>query len=193
EERDRLVELARDARKRGWWQNYGAVTSRSLSEYIGLEDEADSLRTYETELVPGLLQTERYAREVRRAYQALTAGADDADTDTWIELRLRRQQRLTEPEPTRLRAVLNEAVLRREVGGREVMAEQLDHLADLARLPNVIVQVLGFTAGAHAAMGAPFMILGFPELAHPDVIYFEHAAQQVHLEEASDVRWYTLA
>jgi Domain of unknown function (DUF5753) len=89
--------------------------------------------------------------------------------------------------------VLNEGLLRREVGGPEVMAEQLDHLADLARLPNVTVQVLTFTAGAHAAMGAPFMILSFPELAHPDVIYFEHAAQHVHLEEASDVHWYTLA
>lgn len=190
EQRDELLRLAREARKRGWWQTYSGAVAEPFLVYIGLEAEVSTLRAYAGELVPGLLQTEPYARAIRRA--SLVA-ADDEQTDRWTALRMARQRRLTEGDPVRLWAVLNEAALHRTIGGPQVMGDQLTRLAELAKLPNVTIQVLPFSAGAHPAMDAPFIILGFPERGDQDVVYIEHTSQAMYVETANAVDRYTLA
>jgi hypothetical protein len=190
EHRDELMRLAREARKRGWWQTYSGAVPEPFVVYIGLEAEVATLRAYACELVPGLLQTEEYAREVRRA----TAPISDPDqTDRWVALRMARQRRLVADNPVRLWTVLNEGALRRAVGGPEIMGRQLARLAEAAELPNVTVQVLPFSAGAHPAVDAPFMILGFPDRTDPDVVYVEHLTQALYLETPPEVDGYTLA
>ena len=189
EQRDEMLRLAREARKRGWWQTYTGAVPEPFVVYIGLEAEVATLRVYASELVPGLLQTEQYARAVRRASPSL----DQEQTDRWVELRMARQRRLRDDDPVRLWTVLNEGVLRRTVGGRAVMADQLAWLVEAAALPNVTLQVLPFSTGAHPAIEAPFMILGFPERSDPDVVYVEHLSQALYLETSPDVDGYVLA
>ncbi|MFF5173080.1 helix-turn-helix domain-containing protein [Micromonospora sp. NPDC000089] len=181
-----LIEIARDARQRGWWQSYGDVLPEWFEFYVGLEAEATTLRTYESEAVPGLLQTEAYAREVFRR----TAGADGLERK--VAARLRRQEVLTRPSPVELSVVLNEAVLRRPVGGPAVMAAQLRHLATAAQLPNVTIQVLPFDTGGHPAMSAPYVIMGFPDAADAPVVYLDNLTMGLALEEAGQVRGYSL-
>ncbi len=187
DEREALVQLAREARKKGWWHAYNEVFTGS---FVGLESDASFLHTHQGLLVPGLLQTEAYTRAVIRAIRP-----DSAETD--VELRVRgrvnRQKLITdEPNPPEYWAVLDEAVLLRMVGGPEVMREQLKKLVELASLPNVTLQVVPFSAGAHAGMEAPFLILGFPEQADPDVVYVENTTSGVYLEQPEDVHRYTL-
>jgi transcriptional regulator with XRE-family HTH domain len=187
DEREALVQLAREARKKGWWHAYNEVFTGS---FVGLESDASFLHTHQGLLVPGLLQTEAYTRAVIRAIRP-----DSAETD--VELRVRgrvnRQKLITdEPNPPEYWAVLDEAVLLRTVGGPEVMREQLKKLVELASLPNVTLQVVPFSAGAHAGMEAPFLILGFPEQADPDVVYVENTTSGVYLEQPEDVHRYTL-
>jgi transcriptional regulator with XRE-family HTH domain len=190
EQRDELLRLAREARKRGWWQTYSGAVAEPFVVYIGLEAEVSTLRAYTGELVPGLLQTEPYAREIRRASLSAT---DPQQTDRWMALRMARQRRLTGEEPVRLWAVLNEAALHRTIGGPEVMHDQLTRLVEAAKLPNVTLQVLPFSVGAHPAMDSPFMILGFPERGDQDVVYIEQMSQAIYVETANEVDWYTLA
>jgi transcriptional regulator with XRE-family HTH domain len=190
EQRDELLRLAREARKRGWWQTYSGAVAEPFVVYIGLEAEVSTLRAYAGELVPGLLQTEQYAREIRRAS---LSPADPEQTERWTALRMARQRRLTEEEPVRLWAVLNEAALHRTIGGPKVMTDQLTRLADASALPNVTLQVLPFSVGAHPAMDSPFMILGFPERSDEDVVYIEQMSQAMYVETAAEVDWYTLA
>jgi hypothetical protein len=189
EQREELLRLSREARKRGWWQTYTGAVPEPFLVYIGLEAEVSTIRAYAGELVPGLLQTEQYARAVRRASPI----SDQNQTDRWVELRMARQRRLVDDSPVQVWAVLNEGVLRRMVGGPEVMADQLARLVEAAALPNVTLQVLAFAAGAHSAMDSPFMILGFPERTDPDVVYVEHLAQALYLETPPDVDGYTQA
>jgi len=144
EQREELLRLSREARKRGWWQTYTGAMPEPFLVYIGLEAEVSTIRAYASELVPGLLQTEQYARAVRRASPI----SDQNQTDRWVELRMARQRRLMDASPVQVWAVLNEGVLRRLVGGPEVMAEQLVRLVEAAALPNVTLQVLPFAAGA---------------------------------------------
>jgi hypothetical protein len=139
--------------------------------------------------VPGLLQTEGYIRAVIRATRP---DAAEAEVDRRVTARLTRQKLLTEANPPEYWAVLDEAVLNRTVGGREVMRAQLEHLVTLAALPHVTLQVVPFDAGAHAGMDSPFLILGFPEQADPDVVYVEYTTTGVYLEQPSDVHRYTL-
>jgi transcriptional regulator with XRE-family HTH domain len=185
---DQLLTLARDARKRGWWDSFRAAEAlpRWFETYVGLEAEADTVRTYEPDVVPGLLQTESYARAISRA---TVLGAEEAGIEQRVELRLRRQERLTGPVPLRLWAVLGEGALRREVGGSTVLAEQLKHLCKMADLPNVVIQVVPFRVGDNPAM-APFTILGFPESAHPDVVYLESPVGGHYLEDEHEVAEY---
>jgi hypothetical protein len=187
DEREALVQLAREARKKGWWHAYNEVFTGS---FVGLESDASFLHTHQGLLVPGLLQTEAYTRAVIRAIRP-----DSAETD--VELRVRgrvnRQKLITEEQnPPEYWAVLDEAVLCRTVGGPEVMREQLKKLVELASLPHVTLQVVPFSAGAHAGMEAPFLILGFPEQADPDVVYVENTTSGVYLEQPEDVHRYTL-
>lgn len=181
---ENLLTLARQARQRGWWQKYVSVMPESFHVYVGLETEAVQIREYAAELVPGLLQTEGYYRAFLE-----TAPADPA-VDKKVEVRTARQERLAGDDPPRYWAVLNEAVIRRRVGGAEVMRGQLARLAAIARQPNVTIQVLPFSAGAHPGMEGSFSILGFRETHDPDVVYQENQAGSVYVEEADEVDRY---
>ncbi|MBN6041499.1 MULTISPECIES: helix-turn-helix transcriptional regulator [unclassified Amycolatopsis] len=186
DEREALVQLAREARKRGWWHAYNEVFTGT---FVGLEADASSLRAYQALLVPGLLQTERYARTVIRA---LRPDADETELKRRVAARMARQELLTDPAPPEYWAVIDEAVLHRRVGGCEVMAEQVSRLLEVARLPHVTLQVVPFGAGAHPGMEGPFLILGFPEQADPDVVYVDSTSSGLYLEMPDDVRRYTL-
>ncbi|NIJ12769.1 transcriptional regulator with XRE-family HTH domain [Saccharomonospora amisosensis] len=186
DEQEALVQLAREARKRGWWHAYNEVFTGA---FVGLEADASSLRAFQALLVPGLLQTERYARAV---IHAMRPDAADAEIERRVAARMTRQRLLSDPSPPEYWAVVDEAVLRRVVGGAEVMAEQLGRLADVAQLPHVTIQVVPFGAGAHPGMEGPFLILGFPEQADPDVVYVDSTSSGVYLELEPDVRRYAL-
>jgi transcriptional regulator with XRE-family HTH domain len=184
--REALVQLAREARKKGWWHAYNEVFTGS---FVGLESDAASLHTHQALLVPGLLQTEGYTRAVIRA---IRPDADEAEVERRVAGRVTRQRLLTDPHPPAYWAVIDEAVLHRTVGGPAIMRAQLERLVELAALPHVTLQVVPFTAGGHAGMESPFLILGFPEQADPDVVYVEYTTTGVYLEQPSDVHRYTL-
>src|SRR5262245_17147850 len=187
DERDALVQLAREARKKGWWHAYNEVFTGA---FVGLESDASFLHTHQALLVPGLLQTEAYTRAVIRA---IRPDIGEADVDLRVRGRLSRQKLLTEePNPPEYWAVLDQAVLERTVGGPEIMREQLKRLVELASLPHVTLQVVPYSAGAHAGMEAPFLILGVPDQADPDVVYVEYSTSGVYLEQPEDVHRYTL-
>jgi transcriptional regulator with XRE-family HTH domain len=186
ERREALLTLSRQAKERGWWQSYGSAIPQWFQVYVGLEAEASSVRVYEAELVHGLLQTADYYRAFLRAAPA----AADAEAERKIEVRLARQERLTGDDPPEYWAVLNEAVIRRVVGGAEVMRAQLHHIAETTELAHVNVQVLPFGAGVHPAMDGSFEILGFPEPADPDVVYLENQAGSLYLEEQPEIDRY---
>jgi transcriptional regulator with XRE-family HTH domain len=181
-----LVQLAKEARKKGWWHAYGEVFTGA---FVGLEAEASSLRAYQALLVPGLLQTEPYMRAVIRAARP---DATPAQIDKRARGRLARQRLLLDPEAPRYWAVMDEAVLHRPVGGRVAMRAQLEWLIDRAALPNVTIQVLPFAAGAHAGMDGPFLILGFPEQIDPDVVYVDTTTAGIYLEDPAEILRYTL-
>jgi transcriptional regulator with XRE-family HTH domain len=183
ERREALLTLSRQAKERGWWQSYASAIPEWFQVYVGLEAEAALIREYAAELVPGLLQTPEYYRAF---LQTAPAVGTEEEISRKIEVRVARQDRLTGDDPAEYWAVLNEAVVRRAVGGTEVMHGQLDHIAELADLPHVNVQVLPFTAGAHPAMDGAFSIMGFPEAADPDVVYLENQAGSLYLEEAAE-------
>ncbi|WP_245627632.1 helix-turn-helix domain-containing protein [Actinomadura oligospora] len=188
-EKDMWVMVAKQARRRGWWSRFGAVIPDWFKFYIGLEEEASAISSYQPEAIFGLLQTERYMR-------GLTAeeigSPSDEELDRRVRLRLKRQERLTRPDAPKLWIILSEAAIRREVGGPDVMSEQLRHLAEMASpTGSVIVQVLTFTAGAHPAMDGPFTILGFPESQDPDVVYVQSRTGGLYLEEPTHVEEYT--
>lgn len=187
ERREALLTLSRQAKERGWWQSYGSAVPEWFQVYVGLEAEASSVRVYESELVHGLLQTSDYYRAF---LHAAPAAVDDEEAERKIEVRLARQERLTGDDPPEYWAVLNEAVIRRVVGGAEAMRQQLDHIAEMAKLPHVNVQVLPFGAGVHPAMDGSFEILGFPEPTDPAVVYLENQAGSLYLEEEAEIDRY---
>lgn len=187
DERARLLELAEEANQPGYWVTFSRLVPDWFRLFLGYEHDASTLRTYESELVPGLLQTEAYARAVALANKPSSTGME---LDKQVELRRARQQRLTGDEPPTLHAVLNEAVLLRKVGGAEVMADQLHHLVRMAELPHVTVQVLPFEAGAHPAMTAPFLLLGFAAEPRMDTVYLENGRGSLYLEKRVDLDRY---
>lgn len=167
ERRDELAKLTREAKRKGWWQLYSDIP---YSTYIGLEAEATTLLTYQ-HVIPGLFQTEDYAEAINRA---TISGVSDDALEQRVEVRMQRQAVLTKPDALEVRAVLDEAALRRLVGGQSVMRKQLARLAELAELPNVIIQVIPFSAGAHpGTLVGPFVILQYAHPADPDVVYVE--------------------
>jgi transcriptional regulator with XRE-family HTH domain len=167
ERRDELAKLTREAKRKGWWQLYSDIP---YSTYIGLEAEATTLLTYQ-HVVPGLFQTEEYAEAINRA---TITGVSDDGLEQRVEVRMQRQGILTRTEPIEVRAVLDEAALRREVGGPEVMGKQLARLIELSELTNVIIQAIPFSAGAHpGTLVGPFVILQYAHPADPDVVYVE--------------------
>jgi transcriptional regulator with XRE-family HTH domain len=188
-ERDALEKMAKQARERGWWYSYSDVLPNPHATYIGLEAEAASIRTFQAQLVPALLQTADYSRAVVRATRMTTK--DNDESRRFLELLQARQEILSRQPPVRLWAVLDQAVLRRQVGGPAVLRAQLGHLADLADVPHVTLQVLAEEAGEHAALEGSFTILAFPEQADPDVIYLDAATGGIYLEKPEDRERYT--
>jgi transcriptional regulator with XRE-family HTH domain len=193
--RDLLMALAasEDNGRHHWWNAYRGVLPSTYRDFISLESQACGMRTLETLVVPGLLQTPEYARAVTRA--AVGAGVDEPDEpderlDALVEVRLARQDILRSHPPLRLTAVLDEAVLRREVGGPDVMARQLERLTEAALLPHVRLQVLPFTAGAHIGITGPFVIFSFPSTSDLDVVVLDHLTSSLYLERKEDLQAY---
>jgi transcriptional regulator with XRE-family HTH domain len=186
-EREELLEMARQTSAPGWWQQYGDVLPRWFESYIGLETAASVIRSYELQFVPGLLQTEEYARAVISISNAHASAEEIAHR---VNLRMRRQELLTRPGAPEMWAVLDEAALRRSPGGPEVMRAQLEHLLRVTELPNVTLQIVLFDTGPHAAAGGPFSILRFPEPDLPDVVYLEQLNSAVYLDQPDDVTSY---
>jgi transcriptional regulator with XRE-family HTH domain len=184
--RDQLAMLLREAKRKGWWQIYSDIPYSTL---IGLEAEAVSMLTYE-QVIPGLFQTEAYARAI---ITGTIPTVDPETLDQRVEVRLTRQAVLTKERPMELRAVLDEACIRRMVGGPEVMKRQLGRLLELAALPHVIMQVIPFAVGAHpGTMLGPFMILGFEHPADPGVVYVEGNSDP-YPDREGDLQRYTMA
>jgi len=187
-QREALFELSRQARQRGWWQAYADVMPSEYANLIGLEAEAAEIRTYQPELIHGLLQTEDYARAVIRSGRP---GDTVGEVDRRVEIRMTRQQILDRPDPPRLRVVLNEAAVRRMTGGPDVMRAQLAALTAERDRSNVTVQVLPFTAGEHPAMASgPFVLLEFPQAADPGVVTAENLTGSLSLDAPDDFRQY---
>ncbi|WP_336050192.1 helix-turn-helix domain-containing protein [Streptomyces sp. CA2R101] len=190
EVRDRLASLARKANRRrreGWWNQYGSVLADTYRDYIALEAMASSIRTFQAQLVPGLLQTPEYIRAVTVASQQWQT-ADEIEA--FVQVRLARQERLAGDSPLRIWAVLSEAVLLQQVGGPEVMKTQLQHLLDASENPNVTLQVLPFSRGAHASMFGPYVVLGFPEEGALDVVLADNPTGSMWLEQEAEVARY---
>lgn len=187
DEKDAWLVIARQARKRGWWAGYGDTIPSWFTFYVGLEEEASDIRSYQPELVFGLLQTEGYMRAVMVA-DIVTLSEDELERR--IKVRLKRQRHLTGPDAPKLWIVLNEAVLRREVGSRAVMREQLLHLAEMSQDGKVFLQVMPFSAGIHPANDGAFNILGFPEPRDPDVVYVQYRKGSLYLEETVELAEY---
>lgn len=182
-----LMQMAKESRQQGWWHAFGDIP---YSVYIGLETDAASLRVYEAQMVPGLLQTRDYAEAV---VSGALPEATPSDVETRVQVRMRRQQRLFEPAyPLRLWAVLDESALRRAVGGRETMREQLERLVELSRLPHVTVQVMPFSMGAHPGLNGQYAILEFPEATDSTVVYLEGVTSDLYLEKPNDVQSYSV-
>ena len=188
-EHDRLLALAREANTAGWWHAYSDVLSTWFQNYLDLEQSAELIRTYEVQFVPGLLQTDAYARAVI----ALDGRAGPPDVDRRAQLRMARQQLHARPGGPRLWAVLDEAVLRRPIGGYAVLLEQVRSLLDASQRDNVRLQVIPFARGGHSASGGAFTILRFPHREVPDVVYIEHLTSSLYLDKAEDVDRYSAA
>ena len=182
-----FLTLAREANTPGWWQHYGDVLPSWFRTYVDLEQAATLIRTYEGQFVPGLLQTDDYMRAVVRGAHLEESGEE---VGRRVRLRLARQMLLTRQGPPRLWAVVDEAALRRPVGGREVMRGQLERLIEATKLPNVTLQILPFASGAHAAMGSAFSILRFADREIPDIVYLEHLTNAVYLDRRNEVERY---
>jgi len=182
-ERERLMALAREGKQRGWWQDYDLP----YATYVGLEAEAISISVYQSGAVPGLLQTEEYARAMLRAE---VPPFSPQELQQRIKARLTRQAHLVQSDGPRYHAILDEAALHRQVGGRPVMRAQLRHIADSMQLPNVTVQVVSFEAGAHPAMESVFSILNFEQPLVPDIVYVEGLVGNIYLERPADLERY---
>jgi transcriptional regulator with XRE-family HTH domain len=184
-ERDQLLQIARERRQQQWWQEYADLPNIAVA---GLEADASAISQYSTQLVPGLLQTEAYARAV---LVAIRLDSMPSDIDRRLELRIHRQAVLTSGAAPEYWVVLDEAVVRRQVGGPPVMAEQLGHLIEAAKLPNVTLQVLPFTSGEHAGMDGEFTILHYRDTSDPDVVYIENTGSDLYLERPEVTRRYS--
>jgi transcriptional regulator with XRE-family HTH domain len=182
-ERDRMMRLAREGKRSGWWQGYDL---ENFSTYVGLEAEAVGIKYYQSTIVPGLLQTPDYARAM---YEAGVPKFTPERIDEHIEVRLRRQRLLMQSPPIRLEVVLDEAVLHRLVGGSAVMAAQIARLSKVSKQPNVTMQVIPYTAGAHPAMDSTFNILQFAE-GVPSVVYVEGLVGWIYVERPQDIDRY---
>jgi DNA-binding XRE family transcriptional regulator len=187
---DHFLALTRDASKPGWWHPYDDVLRPGFRIAVGLEESASLIRAYEPQVIPGLLQTEDYARAI------ITASFPSASPDyseRRVALRLARQDLLRRSDPPEYWVVLEETVLRRPIGSREVMRGQVGHLIDTARRPGITIQVLPFAAGWHPAMYGMFNVFRFPDQTLPDVVYSEGLTSAYYLNKPGDTAAYTEA
>ena len=190
-EREALLGLARQANNPGWWHHFGDILPGWFQSYLGLEAAASLIRTYEIQFVPGLLQTPEYARAViMLGHAGATAGRDRPPGRAAPPAPADPRPRRTPPQ---LWAVIDEAVLRRPIGGVDVMRAQIEALIEAAKSPNVRLQIIPFHAGGHAAAGGPFAILRFPEPELPDVVYVEQLTSAIYLDKREDVDQYAMA
>jgi hypothetical protein len=191
-EREALLTLAREANTPGWWHRYSDVMPSWFQSYLGLESAAALIRTYEVQFVPGLLQTPAYARAVILLGHS---DASTADVQRRVQLRINRQRVLERAAPSApdLWVVVDEAALRRPIGGPAVMREQIQSLIEHSLLPNVRLQIIPFLAGGHAAAGGAFTILRFPEDELPDVVYVEQLTSALYLDKQEDRDQYAVA
>ncbi|MFJ1805373.1 MULTISPECIES: helix-turn-helix domain-containing protein [unclassified Streptomyces] len=190
ETHERLTVLTRAAnrrRRQGWWHQYGSVLGEAYRDQIEMESICDSIRTYQVQLIPGLLQTAEYGRAVTVASRAWQT---PEEIDQFVRVRLARQERLTGEDPLELWAVLAEGVLHQRVGGPGVMRDQLDHLARMAEQPNITVQVLPFSRGAHSGMFGPYLLLSFPQMASLDLVLTETPTGNMWMEQEPEVARY---
>src|SRR3954454_3275502 len=190
DEREALLVLARQANNPGWWQQFSDILPGWFQSYLGLEAAASLIRTYEIQFVPGLLQTPDYARAVIMLGHA---GVTPEEMDRRVDLRRQRQQVLARPDAPQLWAVIDEAVLRRPIGGAEVMKAQIKSLIAASRMPHIRLQIIPSLSGGHAAAGGSFTILRFPEPDLPDVVWVEHLTSSIYLDKREDVDVYAIA
>ena len=186
-QRTALADLAASASAPGWWHNYSDILPDWFEAYVGLEEAAVGIRAYEIQFIPGLLQTEDYARAVTLLGHP---SAHTADIDRRVSLRMARQEVLSRRTPSYLWTVIDEAALRRPAGRPGVMRRQLRYLLEAAERPNVTIQVIPFQAGGHAAAGGPFSILRFAEPDLPDVVYLEQLTSALYLDRRETVEHY---
>jgi hypothetical protein len=187
EEREALIQAAREARQKGWWQAYSDTPVVPL---VGLEVAAQQIHQYAAMAVPGLLQTRDYARAITRAVRP---DLPPEQIERRVDLRMARQEILVQGNSPAFSAVLEECALRRPVGGHTVMHQQLRHLVEAAALPSVTLQILPLTVGEHAGMSGTFTILGFGSPTDPDVVYLEQNTSHIYLDNAKQVERYVLA
>lgn len=189
DEIDAMTALALATQGASWWHVYGEdAVPEWFSLYVDLEPAAASIRTYEAELIPGLLQTREYATAV---YQATSSDDGSAEIERRVAVRMERQAILDRPDPPRLHVVLNEAAILRQVGGADVMADQVAKLRKATQRPGVTIDILTLAAGAHAAMATPFVILDFPDPAQdPSVVYLDTPSSAAYLQKPSDLDQY---
>lgn len=189
-QRGRLELLGQSAGQRGWWDAYSDTLGPEYTALIALEAEAESVRWYSPMLVPGLLQTERYAREVISSGLLI---APPGEVERRVQVKMTRQRVLAGDNPVQLSVVLDEAAVLRTVGGAGTMREQLAHLAKMANQPTITMQVLPLSAGPHPATTGEFTILAFPELVAPDVVYLENMTSDLYVEREGEVYRYGMA
>jgi hypothetical protein len=192
---DAVVTVARQAKQRGWWAEYGAAMPDWFSSYVGLESDASAIRTFESQTVPGLLQTEDYARAT---IVASAARRRPEEVERRVALRIQRQELLTNDDPPQLRVVLDESVLHRVIGDRQVMRVQIEHLLQSSAEPHIQIQILPFDAGAHAGLNGAFVILDFPPFPEPyptaaddRIVYIDSLTGAMYLEQPAQVAAYT--
>jgi transcriptional regulator with XRE-family HTH domain len=182
-ERERMLTLARHANNQGWWAKYDDILPDWFESYVGLEQATSLIRTYELQFVPGLFQSEDYARGVTiLGHRA----ASPREIERRVGLRMHRQELLYVDEPPRIWAVIDESALRRPVGGRDVMRAQLKHLIEVSQLPHVTLQVMPFSQGGHPAAGGSFTILRFAEPDLPDIVYIEQLTSALYLDRRDE-------
>ncbi|HEY3606053.1 MAG TPA: helix-turn-helix transcriptional regulator [Pseudonocardiaceae bacterium] len=189
EERDQLLQLAKQTNLPGWWHRYNDLMPKWFEDYVGLEEAANRIRTYELQFVPGLLQTEDYAR-------ALASHGDPKMVTEAVErrvaLRMRRQKLLVGPEAPRLWAVIDESVLHRPLGGAKVLRAQIDQLLELTALSHIALQVVPYSVSGYHAEGA-FTLLSFAEPELPNIAYIEHLSGALYLEKLDEIETYSRA
>lgn len=188
-EREIFLEMVKNANEPGWWRRYSDVMPSWFQDFVGLEESASQIQTYELQFFPGLLQTEEYARSIA------THGRPDfapEDTERRIALRMRRQKILNGVQAPKLWVVIDESVLHRPIGGRRVARTQIEHLLEVSKLPNITIQILPYRLSGYAAEGS-FTILRFAEPELPDVVYIEHLSGALHLDSQEEIELYSRA